>query len=114
MLSRMCTIIHRHASCPAWRAGAREGLQLGGLLARELLRQARQVFSAHAGVIMPAAFISRFDPDKEVAAVWGEVWEEGGTSQSAAVRLYMTDLVPLVQQGAIPCTCLTPHGCAIK
>ena len=89
-------------------AGSSESRQLGGLLARELLLQARDVFTAHAGAIMPVAFMGKWDADKDVGALWGEVWEEGATSQSAAVRLYMADLVQLVQQGAcLPLSCPT-------
>lgn len=82
-------------------AGSLESRQLAGLLARELLRQAREVYNGHAAAIAPQAFVSRFDADKDVAALWAEVWEEGTTSHSAAVRLYLQELVQLVLQGVL-------------
>ena len=80
-------------------AGSQESRQLAGLLARELARQAREVFAAHAGSLMPVAFLAKEDTDKEVSSLWGDVWTEGSTSQSAAIRLYLADLVPLALAG---------------
>lgn len=49
--------------------------------------------------VMPQAFIARSDEDSSVAGLWGEVWEEGTTSLSAALRMYMAELVPLITAG---------------
>lgn len=49
--------------------------------------------------VLPLAFVARADEDADVAALWGEVWDEGTTSGGAALRLYMSDLVPLVREG---------------
>lgn len=51
---------------------------------------------------MPLAFIAKSDEDSTVGGLWGEIWEEGTTSLSAALRMYMTELVPLVTAGVTP------------
>ena len=48
---------------------------------------------------MPLAFIAKSDEDSTVGGLWGEIWEEGTTSLSAALRMYMTELVPLITAG---------------
>ncbi|GIL84022.1 hypothetical protein Vretifemale_12732, partial [Volvox reticuliferus] len=60
----------------------------GGLVLRELLRAAPEKFRMYDTVVLPAAFGAKMDDDKEVAAVWAEVWEEGVSSEPAALRLY--------------------------
>ena len=48
---------------------------------------------------MPLAFIARSDEDSTVGGLWGDIWEEGTTSLSAALRMYMADLVLLITAG---------------
>ena len=43
---------------------------LGGLLAKELCRQAREAFAAHAAAVMPAAFLAQQDADAQVKVCW--------------------------------------------
>ena len=50
--------------------------------------------------VLPTAFVARHDEEKDVAALWGEVWEEATSGGAAALRLYITDIVPLVTSGA--------------
>ena len=66
---------------------------------RELLRVAPEAFQAHATAILPAAFAAKMDEDAEVAAVWKEVWEDGCSSEGAAVRMYMGELVEIISGG---------------
>ena len=54
---------------------------------------------------MPLAFIAKKDEDGDVAALWGEVWAEGCTSDAAALRLYITDIVPLITAGVFDLNC---------
>ena len=51
--------------------------------------------------VLPLAFIARKDEDSTVAGLWGEVWEEGTTSISAALRMYAADIVPLLNAGEL-------------
>ena len=37
-----------------------------------------------------------------MGGLWGEIWEEGTTSLSAALRMYMAELVPLITAGGSP------------
>ena len=50
--------------------------------------------------VLPLAFIAKSDEESAVAALWSEVWEDGTTSVSAALRMYMAELVPLITAGA--------------
>ncbi|KAG2487332.1 hypothetical protein HYH03_014048 [Edaphochlamys debaryana] len=60
----------------------------GGLLLRELLRSAPDLVRPHDAQVLPAAFGAKMDEDKEVAGAWEEIWEEGVSSEPAALRLY--------------------------
>lgn len=70
-----------------------------GMVLRELLKVAPDVFQKWSGAILPTAFAAKADDDGEVAKVWGEIWEEGVTSERAALRLYLTELVEVVVTG---------------
>ena len=48
---------------------------------------------------MPTAFMAKSDEASDVAGVWGEVWEDSGSSAAASLRLYMADILPLLIQG---------------
>lgn len=50
--------------------------------------------------VLPLAFIAKSEEESAVAALWSEVWEDGTTSVSAALRMYMAELVPLITAGA--------------
>ncbi|KAK9850611.1 hypothetical protein WJX84_005115 [Apatococcus fuscideae] len=78
--------------------GDQEARLVSGLLLRELSRQAPEAFSNCKNQVMPLAFLARTDEDADVAKLWGEVWEEGSMSQAAALRLYISDLAPLLLQ----------------
>ena len=52
--------------------------------------------------VLPLAFIAKSDEDAAVAALWSEIWEDGTTSLSAALRMYMSELVPLITAGTLP------------
>ena len=51
--------------------------------------------------VLPLAFIAKSDEDSAVGTLWGEVWEEGTTSLSAALRMYLADLRPLITAGGV-------------
>jgi hypothetical protein len=75
------------------------------MILKDLLRQAPEKFQAQSGPILPIAFIARSDEEADVASVWSDVWEEGGSS----LRLYVSDIVQLVLQGSKSLT-KTPLG----
>ena len=54
-------------------------------LAKDLAAAAPDVFSAHATVLLPLAWLGHHDEDAEVAQAWGGAWEEGATSTYEAV-----------------------------
>lgn len=71
------------------------------MVVKELMREAPEQFQGHAAAVLPLAYVARSDEEADVASVWGEVWEEGGTS----LRLYVPDIIPLVLRGT---RCLNP------
>eukprot|EP00873_Tetraselmis_striata_P043262 jgi/Tetstr1/463526/TSEL_008405.t1 len=78
--------------------GDRDARVLAGMIVREMARQAPDTLSRNAALVMPLAFTARHDEDADVAELWKEVWEEGTTSEAAAIRLYATELAPLMVQ----------------
>lgn len=85
--------------------GDRAARLLSGMVVKELMRQAPEQFQGHAAAVLPLAFVARSDEEADVATVWSEVWEEGGTS----LRLYVPDIVPLVLRGT--CCSLPSLAC---
>jgi len=79
--------------------GDRPARFVAALLARELARGASEAFAKHAATVLPLAFLAQSDEEKDVAGLWGEVWEEGTTGGAAALRLYAADIVPLLTAG---------------
>lgn len=72
---------------------------------RDLLREVLLPTVCDYGPLqaMPTAFMARSDEASDVAAVWGEVWEDSGNSAAASLRLYMADILPLLIQGTVLC-----------
>ena len=56
--------------------------------------------------IMPLAFVAASDEDADVAALWKDVWGEGSSSEAAALRLYVSEILALLLQGTFP---WSPH-----
>ena len=48
---------------------------------------------------MPLAFVASSDEDPDVAALWKDVWAESASSQSAAARLYMSEILAMLLEG---------------
>lgn len=68
-----------------------------GLIFKELHSQASDHFSDHASVIVPVAFVARFDQKKSCSAVWSSVLEEGMGTEAGAARLYTKEIVQEIQ-----------------
>lgn len=80
-------------------SGDRDMRQMSGMILKELNRQAPQAFRANETSIIPVAFLAKFDDDASVASTWKGVWEEGVTSNSAAARIYSSELSKCLMSG---------------
>lgn len=56
----------------------------------------------HLLQVLPLAFVAQSDGVKDVAALWRDVWEDATSGTPAALRLYISDIVPLVTAGGKP------------
>lgn len=76
---------------------------VGGLILYELLKALPDTFSSIAAPLaLPLAFGAKMDADdsnKEVAEIWSKVWEEGVSSEAAAIRLYAPNIVNVLVEG---------------
>jgi len=68
-----------------------------GLIFKELYSQSPDHFSDHASVIVPVAFVARFDQKKSSSSIWSSVLEEGMGTEAGAVRLYTKEIVQEIQ-----------------
>lgn len=50
--------------------------------------------------MLPTAFMGKSDEDKDVAALWGDVWDDSTSAAAVALRLYIGDIVPLITAGS--------------
>jgi hypothetical protein len=53
----------------------------------------------HLWQVLPLAFVAQSDGEKDVAALWRDVWEDATSGTPAALRLYISDIVPLITAG---------------
>ncbi|KAG0050379.1 hypothetical protein BGZ83_004844 [Gryganskiella cystojenkinii] len=60
---------------------------------REISKNAADRFKGVASSILPIVYYGTFDPNKDINAIWKEVWEEHTNGSSSAVKLYATELV---------------------
>lgn len=49
--------------------------------------------------MLPLAFVAQSDGEKDVAALWRDVWEDATSGTPVALRLYIADIVPLITAG---------------
>jgi proteasome component ECM29 len=51
-----------------------------------------------ASSILPIVYYGTFDPNKDINAIWKEVWEEHTNGSSSAVKLYANELVEVLSK----------------
>jgi proteasome component ECM29 len=68
---------------------------LASHLVLELSRNASDAVAKHACVVLPVAFVGRFDDAENVANRWREVWEENAAGASSTLRLYLDEILSL-------------------
>ncbi|XP_024544607.1 proteasome adapter and scaffold protein ECM29 [Selaginella moellendorffii] len=82
-----------------YKSGDKDSRIASGLLLKELSRQASDGLKQQATLVLPVAFIGRFDEEKSVRSDFEEVWEENTSSQTVALQLYMLEIMPLLLDG---------------
>ncbi|CAM6125657.1 unnamed protein product [Calypogeia fissa] len=60
--------------------------------------QANEILKGHYALVLPIAFIGRFDEEEEISRRFEELWEEN-TSGGAALQLYMPEIVKFLREG---------------
>ncbi|KAH7302077.1 hypothetical protein KP509_23G055400 [Ceratopteris richardii] len=69
------------------------------LLLKGLSNQAHNIFVGYHALVLPSAFIARFDDDKTVSNMFEELWEESISGESIALQLYAAEIVQLAIKG---------------
>ncbi|KAI5083366.1 hypothetical protein GOP47_0003109 [Adiantum capillus-veneris] len=83
------------------------------LLLRELSHQAHDVFVGYHTLVLPTAFIARFDEDKTVSNMFEDIWDENTSGQSIAMQLYASEIIPLALKGLSNTSWTQKKMCAI-
>jgi hypothetical protein len=78
--------------------GTADARHFCGVMLRELSLNASDVFAQHYTLVLPQVFVSQYDEESEVASLFTDIWESC-TTKSAAMRLYMPEILPLVTEG---------------
>ncbi|GJJ74422.1 proteasome component ECM29 [Entomortierella parvispora] len=68
------------------------------IVIREISKNAADKFKGVASSILPIVYYGSFDPNKDINAIWKEVWEEHTNGSSSAVKLYATELVEVLSK----------------
>lgn len=82
-----------------YSTGAINAQITSALLLRELSLQASDAFVGYHTMVLPIAFIARFEDDKTVSNIFEEIWEENTSGQGVALQLYASDIIPLALSG---------------
>ena len=74
-------------------AGGTDGRVAAGMLLAQCARHAASKLDAEAAAVLPVAFRARFDPVRDAAAVWQDVWSELAASEASALTLHGAAIV---------------------
>lgn len=69
------------------------------LLLKELSHQASEIFAGYHAVVLPVAFVARFEEEKDVRSYFEDIWEENTSTEGVALQFYTSDIVPLALEG---------------
>ena len=72
---------------------------VSALVLKELSRQASDIFKGNHTLILPMAFVARFDEEKDIVALFEEIWEDNTSSASVTLTMYMLEIVKLLIEG---------------
>ncbi|KAJ4979048.1 hypothetical protein NE237_009828 [Protea cynaroides] len=69
------------------------------VLLKNFSQLAADVVSGYLATIIPVAFVSRFEDDKDISGLFEEWWEENTSSERVTLQLYLAEIVPLLCEG---------------
>jgi hypothetical protein len=69
------------------------------LVLKELSRHANELFKGNLTVVLPLAFVAKFDEEKDISGIFEEIWEDNISSTSVALGLYMPEIVARLKEG---------------
>ncbi|KAG8089151.1 hypothetical protein GUJ93_ZPchr0011g27017 [Zizania palustris] len=78
------------------------------VLIKAYLSNAGDVLSGYNTCVLPVIFASRFDDDKDISALYGELWEDIPSSERVTLQLYLPEIVSLL------CDCMSSSSWAGK
>ncbi|GBG83689.1 hypothetical protein CBR_g37490 [Chara braunii] len=79
--------------------GDAESRSVSAGIIRELSRQAADALRGYHTDVLPTAFFARFDEEKDVKAMYTEVWEESSRGSNATLQLYLQEIVKTLRDG---------------
>ncbi|XP_052136684.1 uncharacterized protein LOC127755086 [Oryza glaberrima] len=66
------------------------------ILIKSYLSNAADILSGYNAVVLPVIFASRFDDDKDIGALYGELWEDIPSSERVTLQLYLLEIISLL------------------
>uniref|UniRef100_A0A0E0BNM0 Uncharacterized protein n=1 Tax=Oryza glumipatula TaxID=40148 RepID=A0A0E0BNM0_9ORYZ len=66
------------------------------ILIKSYLSNAADILSGYNAVVLPVIFASRFDDDKDIGALYGELWEDIPSSERVTLQLYLPEILSLL------------------
>uniref|UniRef100_A0A0E0BF13 Proteasome adapter and scaffold protein ECM29 HEAT-repeat domain-containing protein n=1 Tax=Oryza glumipatula TaxID=40148 RepID=A0A0E0BF13_9ORYZ len=66
------------------------------ILIKSYLSNATDILSGYNAVVLPVIFASRFDDDKDIGALYGELWEDIPSSERVTLQLYLPEIISLL------------------
>uniref|UniRef100_A0A0E0MJD0 Uncharacterized protein n=1 Tax=Oryza punctata TaxID=4537 RepID=A0A0E0MJD0_ORYPU len=78
------------------------------ILIKSYLSNAADILSGYNAVVLPVIFASRFDDDKNIGALYGELWDDIPSSERVTLQLYLPEIISLL------CDCMSSSSWAGK
>ncbi|KAJ0985238.1 hypothetical protein J5N97_003594 [Dioscorea zingiberensis] len=92
----------------ALHLGGRNAQMSCAVLLRNYSSFATDIVSGYHAVVVPVTFVSRFEDDKDISALFEELWEENTSGERVTLQLYLAEIVSLLSD------CLSSSSWASK
>ncbi|XP_073008804.1 uncharacterized protein [Typha latifolia] len=92
----------------ALHLGERNAQISGAVLLKAYMNLAADVLSGYHAIVIPVIFLSRFEDDKDINALYEELWEDNSSSERVTLQLYLAEIVSLI------CDCISSSSWACK
>ncbi|KAH9316636.1 hypothetical protein KI387_025263, partial [Taxus chinensis] len=85
-----------------YTSGSDRGTQVASaLLLKNFSHRAADTVKGYHTIVLPVAFVARFDDEQEVGSLFEEVWEENSSSESVTLQLYLPEIVAVLCDGML-------------